>query len=152
MNPSAPDGDRDPGGELRRDLWTRPEPGLTGIHDIFDYALTLDGHAYAQDVLHAELHECARDLVQKWNGPARGEMDFVELRLLLFWEQSCALHAWQPGGFVRRSHDLQARIWDASRPTEGDLRHFRELYRATCDAWEREWPVAREHVEVRRDG
>jgi hypothetical protein len=146
MNPSAPPGDSDWSGDLRRALWTRPDPELTGIHDIFDYALTFDGHGYAQDVLHTELHERAKDLATRWNGPERNRMDFVDLRLLLFWEQDCAHRAWQPGGCVRRSGDPAARVWDRSRPTEDDLRRFRELFQATCEAWAREWPSVREDL------
>jgi len=146
MNPSAPEDDGGWSSDLRRELWTRPDPEITGIHGIFDYALTFDAYAYAQDVLHAELHECAQDLVKKWNGPEPDQMDFVELRLLLSWEQGWAHIAWQPGGCVRRSGDPEARVWDASRPTEDDLNHFRALYQATCEAWEREWPAVREDL------
>jgi hypothetical protein len=138
--------------DLLRDLWTRPDPELVGIHDIFDYALTFDGHSYAQDVLHEELHDCAGDLAKQWNGPERDKLDFVRLRLLLFWEQDCAHHAWQPGGCVRRSADPAARIWDQSRPTEEDLRRFRDLYEAICRAWEREWPGVRDSLEARHAG
>lgn len=147
MNPPAPPGDDDRSGDPRRDPWTRPDPELTGIHDIFDYALTFDGHGYAEDVLHTELHECAKDLVRKWNGPERDGMGFVDLRLLLSWEQASACIAWQPGGCVRRSGDPQARVWDRSRPTEDDLRRFRDLYEATCKAWEREWPGVRADLD-----
>jgi hypothetical protein len=147
MNPSAPGGDSGWNGDLRRDLWTRPDPEIAGIHEIFDYALTFDGQGYAEDVLDAELHECARALVVKWKGPERDRMGFVELRLLLSWEQGWACIAWQPGGCVRRSADPGARNWDKSRPTEDDLQHFRELYQAICEAWEREWPDVREDLD-----
>ncbi len=151
MNP-APDGGPASDSDLLRDLWTCPDPELVDIHDIFDYALTLDGHDYAQEVLRAELPEVARDLGKKWYGPKRGEMDFVELRLLLSWEERCAHLAWQPGGCFRRGADPAVRVWDESRPTEEDLRHFRELYGAICGAWEREWPIARKGIEAGHGG
>ena len=151
MNPSVPDGGPASSADLLRDLWTRPDPELVGIHDIFDYALTLDGHGFAEVVLHAELSDYARDLATRWYGPERDELDFVELRVLLSWEERCAHLAWQPSGCYRRSSDPEARVWDESRPTEEDLHHFRELYRAICDAWEREWPTVREELEAGHD-
>jgi len=148
MNPSVPEGDPDLNGDLRRGLWTRPDPEFTGIHDIFDYALTFDAHGYAEDVLHAELHEYVKSFVKKWDGPERDQLGFIELRLLLSWEQGWACIAWQPGGCVRRSGDPGARNWDKSRPSEDDLHHFQDLYRATCEAWQREWPAVRDDLGI----
>lgn len=113
-------------GDLVADMWMRPNPGLDDVNDIFEYALTLDGYGYAREVLGLDLMDRAPDLLGEWRGPRRSAMTYVELRLLLFWEQRAAHWNWQA---------------PSSGPTEGDLRHLRELNHAICEAWAREWPI-----------
>ena len=152
MEPFVPGGDPTWGsGDLRRDLWTRPNPELAEIYDIFDYALTVDGYCYAREILHAELSERAEFLLKKWNGPKREELNFVELRLMLYWEQRCAHHCWQPIGFVSRQPDgTEETVWSDPHPNDDDLRHFRELNGAICKSWDREWPFAKRYLGVDR--
>ena len=98
-------------GYLRRDLWMRPNPELTSACDIFEYAISFDGYAYAHDMLRMGLHDRVRPLRKKWNGPGRAEMDFVELRLLLFWEQRRFRHSWVSGAlWIQRKDDPEERV------------------------------------------
>jgi len=119
-------------GHTLRDMWTRPDPGGGEMPELFEYALTVDGYFYADAVLHEDLKAYARVLERKWRGRRRSEMDFVELRLLLFWEQRCAHWNWQAPG---------------SGPTKAELRDLHELHEAICGAWEREWPKMRPCLE-----
>ncbi len=122
-------------GDLDRDMWRRPNPELGDAWDILAYALTVDGYAYARAILGLDLRELQGELQSKWRGPQRSTMTFVELRLLLFWEQRAAHQLWQGGSIDG--------VALKSGPDEDDERRLRELNQAICAAWDREWPKRR---------
>src|SRR5579859_327579 len=137
FQPSGSWGAHEGGGRM----WTRPNPAL---HDaqlsdsaprervweaIQQYALTVDGYAYAWKLKgvivsgEATGTEAAAELANsrleeyKQTGTWRGT--FEELRVCLFFEQ-------------RRSH------WLDTYPDDDDMPALLALHRAICEAWERE--------------
>lgn len=125
--------------DAERDMWLRPNPELLTALDIFAYALTIDGYAYASEVLGFDLLRRAHSLQTRWRGRHRAGMSFVELRLLLFWEQRSAHHLWQGGALQVQGADGGVEtITLKSGPDEDDLSHLRELNLAICAAWQRE--------------
>jgi len=110
-------------GDAFGDMWTRPDPEPAELRDIYSYALTVDGDAYARAVYRRELPSLIEELDDRWQRREDKALTFVELRLLLFlWE--------------RFSHRRES-------PESGaELAVLRDLYQAVREAWEREWPRA----------
>lgn len=110
------------------DLWMRPNPTVTEIDQIMHYAITVDGYHYAErhmgrpgtnqrgtDVLGELANNRAKDYFESGNITGT----FEELRLCLFVEQ-------------RRSHHF-------GELPDGKMGEYcQALYRAICEAWERE--------------
>lgn len=115
----------DGSGDLGADMWIRPNRGLTDVHDILRYALTVDGYEYARQVLGRDLFDMAEGLRERCSGRRRAEAGFVELRLHLFFVQRALRHMGQDSAHLMgpdRVRDLVA------------------LNAALCRAWERDWP------------
>jgi len=127
-------------GDPERDMWVRPNPELVEANDIFAYALTVDGYAYADSMLGWHLPKQALKLKKIWHGRRKAPMSFVELRLLLFWEQRSAHHLGQGGELTLYSGGAAKGIELKHGPSERDVQHLRDLNRAICEAWRREWP------------
>ncbi|HEU5369267.1 MAG TPA: hypothetical protein VFU69_12420, partial [Ktedonobacterales bacterium] len=114
-------------------MWTRPNPKIETWWAMMMYALTVDGYKYAQQ--HLTMGEAGRrepfaivaalaetkqeeyHRTGKWNGT------FEELRICLFFAQ----RAWRHGG----EEEPEGEYWAI----------LQALYRAICEAWEREVEV-----------
>jgi hypothetical protein len=115
----------DGSGDLEADLWLRPNPDLTDVHDVLRYAITVDGYAYAREVLGRDLFEMSDELERRCSGRRRAEASLVELRLHLFFVQRALRHMGQDS----------AHLMGADR-----ARELLDLNHALCSAWERGWP------------
>lgn len=106
--------------DLPGEMWTRPNPDIEEIGDIFAYALTFDGYDYVKKHLGRDCGELANERREKYHETGKWEGCFEELRCCLFFEQ-------------RRYHHF-------GRGPEGeDEREILALYRAICERWD--WEV-----------
>lgn len=114
----ARDASSDP--DLPGEMWTRPNPDIEKIGDIFAYALTFDGYDYAKKHLGRDCGELANERLHKYHETGKWDGSFEELRCCLFFEQ-------------RRYHHY------GRRPEGEDEGAILALYRAICERWD--WEV-----------
>lgn len=102
--------------DLPGDVWLRPNPSVSGIIEIFQYALTAGGYDYAKTYLGVECGEMANERLDKYRETGNWEGTFEELRCCLFFEQ-------------RRYHHF------GTLPEGKDLEEIMALHEAICGAW-----------------
>jgi len=112
FGPSDDRGDADLPGEM----WVRPNPDAEDVGDIFRYALTIDGYAYAKEHLGVECGDLANERLSRYQATKKWEGTFEELRCCLFFEQ-------------RRYHHF------GQEPDGEALAAIKALHRAICDRW-----------------
>jgi hypothetical protein len=103
-------------------MWTRPNPTLTDIRHIFEYALTFDGYEYAKAHFALECGDLANARAAVFQTTGQWPGTFEELRCCLFFEQ----RRWRHFG---------------EEPTGDNLQKLRALHTAICARWDVEWPV-----------
>ncbi|HWE61512.1 MAG TPA: hypothetical protein VHB98_07360 [Chloroflexota bacterium] len=116
------DGFADPDGA--GELWTRPDPELTEIGDISQYALTI-GYGYGSAVLRVKdprSHYAAlcERLEARYRETGKWQGSFEELRIALFFWQRRFHRPWA-GGTVRRAAGHHGE--EAARPRRLDCNH-----------------------------
>lgn len=114
---------------LLSDLWTRPNPALTDLGDILNYALTFNAYAYAERYLNGDamgdVFAVAEKVERRFRKKGRYEGSFVDLRLTLFALQRQ----------IRNDSGFEG--W-GDEDDDREERHARALNAAICAAWERE--------------
>ncbi|MBA3822788.1 MAG: hypothetical protein H0X24_02645 [Ktedonobacterales bacterium] len=106
-------------------IYTRPNPDLTGWHDIARYAITFDGYGYASAHIPgdaepiAKTHAVAHEQGDLWQVTGEWRGTFEDLRLTLFFHQRRLRH-------------------QGRDPDGAELATLHSLYRAICTAWDRE--------------
>jgi type II restriction/modification system DNA methylase subunit YeeA len=106
-------------GEWSKTMWLRPNPDYVGDYNkALWYALTIDGHAYAQKRWRKK--GMPDEQSTAWEKGDFGDASFEDLRC----------HLYQ----VQRSYR-----WSESEPSDDPNDPFWLAYRAVCDAWNREW-------------
>jgi hypothetical protein len=104
-----------------QDMWRRPNRELVRAFDILMYGMTVDGYAYAHDVVGKDLDDMLDGLRARCSEGAMRTARFVDLRLLLFFTQ----RAWSHSGHSVSDDDEMLHALNA----------------AVCDAWDREWSL-----------
>lgn len=114
------------------EMWTRPNLSFETWDEIQQYALTVDGYAYAQEHLTAGgegnaepfnlLAELANSRSKEYHESGTWRGSFEDLRLCLFFEQ----RRWRHYGYGPEGSDLAA---------------IQALYKAICETWDREADV-----------
>lgn len=117
--PYDPGEDRFGDPDLLGEMWTRPNPEIDDIGDIFAYALTVGGYHFAREHLGVECGDLANQRLQQFQETRKWKGSFEELRCCLFFEQ-------------RRYHHL-------GRGPEGEAAEtIQALYQAICEQWDSE--------------
>jgi len=98
-------------------MWTRPNPELRSISDIWKYALTVDGYNYASTHLARDCGELANERMHLFSKTKSWEGTFEELRCCLFFEQRRYRHfGYDPEGdslgAINALHQATCRRWD----------------------------------------
>jgi hypothetical protein len=129
-------------GDLDHDMWVRPNRGLTAERDILRYAISVDGYAYARDILGKDLFKMVDELRARCTGVGMQTAKFTDLRLWLFFTQRAWRHTYQGGAMtVRRDDSTEVKVPFKAGPDDAEVEMLRALHLAICDAWEREWPA-----------
>ena len=65
-------------------LWIRPDPSIRSLPDMYEYALTFDGYAYARLCLGSECAAVGNDVWERHRAqparPARWDATYADLR------------------------------------------------------------------------
>lgn len=129
-------------GELDRDMWMRPNPGLTEQCDILRYAISVDGYRYAREVLGKDRFEMTNGLRARCSGSAMHTAQFIDLRLWLFFLQRAWRFTYQGGTMTTKGDDgIKVTAPLKSAPDDDEVAMLCALHLAICAAWEREWPT-----------
>jgi hypothetical protein len=94
----------------------KPRAAPRSVEDILEYAVTMDGYAYAAQVLGGDLERLFAARLADYQGTGRWTGSYAELRCWLFAEQ-------------RRVH------FDAYHPSGADAMELFHLYEAVCRSW-----------------
>jgi hypothetical protein len=103
--------------DLPGEMWTRPNPDLTDLGAIWQYALTVGGYNYARQQLAVECGDLANERRQRYSEAGKWEGGFEELRCCLFFEQRRYRHFGED-------------------PEGEDLAAILALHRAICERWD----------------
>lgn len=116
-------------------MWTRPNPALNELPDMWKYALTVDAESYALNMSHSG-EDLADERFERYRQRGVWEGTFEELRICLVFEYRFS----QQGG-KRNSHDR--------------LADMRALNRAICARWDygnRVYPIPRQEGPAEHHG
>jgi hypothetical protein len=97
-----------------REMWTGPAKDEDDLHNIWHYALTVDGYEFAKTRLGKECGDLANERLKQYQEDRKWTGTFEELRCCLFFEQ----RRWRHFGNDPEGQDLVA---------------IRDLYRAVCE-------------------
>ena len=101
-------------------MYTAPDPAASDYDELIEYALTIDGYRYAEEVWHVQPNTQEHWLkVQSFKKRGRWQGSFEDLRCCLFAYQRSI--RWAESG----AYDREGR------------REFMKIYRALCKAWEK---------------
>lgn len=101
-------------------MYVPPDPALSDYDDLIEYALSIDGYKYAEEVWHVPPNSQEHWLkVQSFKKRGRWQGSFEDLRCCLFAYQRSI--RWSESG----AYDREGR------------REFTKIYGALCKAWEK---------------
>ncbi len=101
-------------------MYTAPAPAASDYDDLIEYALTIDGYRYAEEVWYVQQNTQEHWIkVQSFKKRGRWHGSFEDLRACLFAYQRSI--RWAESG----AYDREGR------------REFMKIYRALCKAWEK---------------
>lgn len=102
------------------DMWTRPNQDLEAPHDIYLYAMTLDGDRWAGERFNRESRELFEERERGYRDTGKWDGSFEELRCALF--------------YLLRSCNR----FGAPDPEEWPLEEIRSLHQEVCRRWDLE--------------
>ena len=110
------------------DLWIRPDPSIGTLAEMYEYALTFDGHAYARLFLGSECAAVGNAVLERHRAQTvaadHWDATYADLRCALFWTQ--------------RSQRWAGETNEAQEPALSRDMHM--LLEAAGQAWEKECP------------